>query len=137
MKNRKNLSIVMGLLSLIGSFLGCSRAYGEGFKSVSVAEFEQVISDTAVYLLDVRTAGEFAEGHLVGAVNIDVLQATFEKNALDSLPKNQTVALYCRSGNRSKKAAFLLAKLGYTVIELDSGFMGWQQSGRPIEVVEK
>ena len=66
------------------------------FKSVEVEEFAKVIADTAVVRLDVRTADEYAEGHIDNAINIDVLKDDFESKATATLPKDKTIALYCR-----------------------------------------
>ena len=104
------------------------------FKTLSVNEFSVFISDPEVTLLDVRTAGEHTQGYIPGTdFNIDVLEDTYEAEVLAKLPKNKPVALYCRSGNRSKKAARILAEHGYEVMELGSGFNGWASSGRDIE----
>lgn len=99
--------------------------HNPAFKSVSVEAYERIIADSSVVRLDVRTAKEFAEGHIPNAVNIDVLQPNFIKKALATIPRNRTIAVNCRSGKRSKTAADLLAKKGYKVVELDSGFKGW------------
>ena len=104
------------------------------FKTVEVKEFDKFISDTTVVLLDVRTPAEYAEGHIPGTdFNIDVLEATYTKIATEKLPKDKPVALYCRSGNRSKKAAAILAEKGYRVVELGSGFRGWVAAGKKVE----
>lgn len=94
--------------------------HNPAFKSVSVEAYERIIADSSVVRLDVRTAKEFAEGHIPNAVNIDVLQPNFIKKALATIPRNRTIAVNCRSGKRSKTAADLLAKKGYKVVELDS-----------------
>lgn len=97
------------------------------FESVSVSKFAEIISDTAnVIRLDVRTADEYNAGHIENAMNIDVLQDNFENNALSTLPKDKTIALYCRSGKRSKKAAEILSKNGYKVVELGTGYNSWK-----------
>lgn len=104
----------------------CSSNEKHGFKSVAVQEFANIIADTStVMLVDVRTAEEYGSGHIENALNIDVKQDDFEKNAINMLPKDKTIAVYCRSGRRSKKAAEILSKNGYNVIELDSGYTGW------------
>ena len=101
------------------------------FKTVDVSEFEKFISDTTVVILDVRTAAEHAEGFIPGAhFNIDVLEDTYTKIATETLPKDKPVALYCRSGNRSKNAARILAEKGYQVVELGTGFRGWVAAGK-------
>ena len=49
------------------------------------------------------------------------------------LQKDIPVAVYCRSGKRSKKAAFILAKKGFKVFDLDNGFIGWEKAGKEID----
>ena len=101
------------------------------FKTVDVNEFEKFIADTTVVLLDVRTPAEHAEGYIPGThFNIDVLEGTYTKTATETLPKDKPVALYCRSGNRSKNAARILAENGYQVVELGTGFRGWVAAGK-------
>lgn len=122
------LALVMGF-SFFGLFGQTSK-----FKTVEVKEFDKFISDTSVVLLDVRTPAEYAEGHIPGTdFNIDVLEGTYTKIATEKLPKDRPVALYCRSGNRSKKAAAILAEKGYMVVELGSGFRGWVAAGKKVE----
>lgn len=68
------------------------------------------------YVLDVRSPGEFAEGHLKGAVNVpvDELEAT-----LPSLPtdRNRDLAVYCRNGLCSARARSVLLKAGFAKVE--------------------
>lgn len=103
------------------------------FSSVDVKTFEKAIADTSFVVLDVRTAAEYAEGHIPGTdFNIDVLEEEFKARALKLLPKDKTVALYCRSGNRSKTAAKILSDNGYKVMELSSGIRGWAAAGQKV-----
>ena len=108
---------------MINTFVGCHQA---DFRSVDADTFAQVIEDTTVVRLDVRTANEYAQGHITGALLIDVTQADFMQKAEQLLPKDKTIALYCRSGRRSKTAAQHLAKHGYQVVELNTGFNSWE-----------
>ena len=127
----------MGVLSMLGSLFSCSAQQSEAkFRSVDVAQFEKIIADEAVIRLDVRTAEEYAQGHIADAPCIDVKQDDFEARALACLPKDKTIALYCRSGNRSKKAAGILAAAGYDVVELKSGYMGWTEAGKQVTTEE-
>ena len=103
------------------------------FKSLSVADFDSFIKADDVQRLDVRTLAEYSEGHIPGAVNINVLDDSFAAMADSTLQKEKPVALYCRSGKRSKKAAEILSKRGYKVYELDKGFNAWQQEAKEIE----
>lgn len=116
---------------ILAGLLSCQSSK-PGFRSVSVDEFQHLIADSSVIRLDVRTAKEFDEGHIPNAVNIDVLQPDFLHKALSSLPRKRTIAVNCRSGKRSKKAAELLAKKGYKVVELDTGFNGWLEEGKEV-----
>ncbi len=116
---------------ILAGLLSCQSSK-PGFRSVSVDEFQHLIADSSVIRLDVRTTKEFDEGHIPNAVNIDVLQPDFLQKALSSLPCKRTIAVNCRSGKRSKKAAELLAKKGYKVVELDTGFNGWLEEGKEV-----
>jgi rhodanese-related sulfurtransferase len=103
------------------------------FETVSADEFEKFIADSSVVVLDVRTEAEHSEGFIPGThYNIDVLEDSFTKVATETLPKDKPIALYCRSGNRSKSAARILAENGYQVVELGTGFRGWQSAGKEI-----
>ena len=89
-----------------------------GYKQVSMEEgLELMEADSDYILLDVRRDDELEEGHIPGAINIPNESIGTEEIA--ELPdKNQTIYVYCRSGNRSKQASQKLVDLGYTdVIE--------------------
>ena len=121
----------MGILTMLCALIGCN-AQNEGFKSLSVEEYAKAIEDTTIVRLDVRTAEEYADGHIEKALNIDVLKSDFEQKAVAALPKNKTIAVNCRSGKRSKNAAKILVKNGFKVIELDEGYNGWVNKGLPV-----
>lgn len=121
----------MGIITMLCSLFGCS-AQTEGFKSLTVKEYAKAIEDTAIVRLDVRTAEEFAEGHIAKTLNIDVLKNDFESKAVAMLPKDHTIAVNCRSGKRSKNAARILVKNGFKVIELDGGYNDWVKNRMPI-----
>ena len=100
--------------------------YGEGkILSVTASVFADSIDNPGVQLVDVRTPDEFAAGNIPGSVNIDVLTDYFGETAATMLDKAYTVAVYCRSGNRSKNAAKTLSMMGYNVVELDGGYNDW------------
>ena len=108
------------------------------FKIVDANEFAKYIQDKNVTVLDVRTPAEHAEGYIPGTdFNIDVLKDSYTKIATEKLPKDKPVALYCRSGNRSKKAAKILADKGYEVVELGTGFRGWVSAGKKVAVPQE
>ena len=122
---------LMGIITMLCSLFGCS-AQAEGFKSLTVKEYAKAIEDTAIVRLDVRTAEEFAEGHIAKTLNIDVLKNDFESKAVAMLPKNHIIAVNCRSGKRSKNAARILVKNGFKVIELDGGYNDWVKNRMPV-----
>ena len=94
------------------------------FKSVDIKEFKIEIAKTDVQLVDVRTAKEYSEGHIPEAMNIDVNAPDFEEK-IKVLDKKENVAIYCRSGRRSKIAAEKMTAAGFKVIELNTGFLSW------------
>ncbi len=118
------------ILAVLGLATACTACAAE-FQSLSVDEFETMLKSDSVMLVDVRTPAEFAESHIDGAVNIDVNNAAFVKNA-ESLDKSKQLAVYCRSGKRSKRAANVLSDMGFKVIELNTGILGWKASGKAV-----
>ena len=82
-----------------------------------------------VIIVDVRTAEEFASGHIQNAINIPVESITGEPTELSD--KDATILVYCRSGNRSEQASRKLVDLGYTQIYDFGGIIDW-----PYEVVQ-
>lgn len=103
------------------------------FKTLPVEEFASFIQDKEVQRLDVRTLVEYSEGHIPGSININVLDESFVAMADSTLQKDKPVALYCRSGKRSQKAAELLSAKGYRISELEKGFNAWQQAGKEVD----
>jgi rhodanese-related sulfurtransferase len=96
------------------------------FESYSPAAFEKLLQeDTAIQLVDVRRPDEYVAGHMDDAVPINVEDADFSIKADSLLDKSRPVAVYCKGGVRSKKAAGQLAKKGYKVYDLDNGYKGW------------
>lgn len=127
---------IMSILTAFMSLFSCQAQdnSNKGYASLSVEAFEQAIADTTIVRLDVRTADEFAGGHIDKAINIDVLKSDFEQKAITTLSKDKTIAVNCRSGKRSKNAATILVKNGYKVIELDSGYNGWVAAGKAVAI---
>lgn len=109
---------------------GCSR--NNNIVSVSVPVFEQEIKSDSVQLLDVRTPEEYADGHIAGAININVQSDDFSEIASEELSKDSTVLVYCRSGRRSLTAAEILTKLGYKVVNLKGGIIEWKENNLPV-----
>lgn len=103
------------------------------FASLSVEEFSEYVKSRKVIIVDVRTEKEYAEGHLEKAVNV-VWNDQFDNNVEQAkLKKKKTLAVYCRSGRRSKSAAKVLVAKGYNVVELNGGIIAWIQAGKKTE----
>ena len=104
------------------------------YKNLTSAQFEELIKNPNVQLVDVRTLAEHMEGHIPGSLNINVKDEANFPTAVDSLlNKGQDVAVYCRSGRRSRTAADILVKKGFKVYNLDKGILNWIEEGREIE----
>ena len=95
------------------------------FRRVSSDEAAKMMTEEKDYLiLDVRTAAEYAGGHLPNAVNVpnESIGTTPPKELPD---KAQKIFVYCRSGARSQQAAQKLAHMGYTNIVEMGGIQDW------------
>lgn len=124
-------------LLLALALTGCSASGGAGAaNTASTASYRQVnaqeaidmmASETDFIILDVRTQQEYESGHIPNAVCIP--NETLPINGTETVPglpeKDQTIFVYCRSGNRSKQAAAKLAQLGYTHIVEFGGIQSW------------
>lgn len=125
MNRLKRILIALGFSSAVAANAG-------EFTSLSVTEFATAIKNDSVVVVDVRTPAEYKSGYIKEAQNIDMKSADFQTEAA-KLDKKKKIAVYCRSGKRSKIAANALADMGYMVIELNSGMLGWQNASMPVE----
>lgn len=123
MHMKKNAVALFLLLSLFVT--GCASPGTAAYRRVSMQEAVDMMADEAGYIiLDVRTAQEFASGHIPGAMLLPNEDIGTEEIA--QLPdKSQLILVYCRSGNRSKQAADKLVRLGYTNIVEFGGINSW------------
>jgi rhodanese-related sulfurtransferase len=120
---KKVIAVITSLL-----LAGCSTTT-TGATNMNVSEFSKKITESGLVILDVRTPGEFAEGFIEGAQNIDFQSGNFE-NEIAVLDKNATYAVYCRSGNRSGQAAKIMHDAGFhNVYNLDGGVIDWTSEG--------
>lgn len=120
-------TIIIGALVVIMMMLvGCSsKSSNEGFEVISAKEAHQIIEENDdVIILDVRTEGEYKEGHIEGAINIP--NETIGKDDIKELDnKDALILVYCRSGNRSNQAAGKLVDLGYSNVKDFGGISSW------------
>ena len=121
------------ILTCILTVLGLNTACGQGnYENADVNEFAELVADTNVVVLDVRTADEFAEGHLERAINIDYHQSDFVEKAKATLPLDKKIVVYCRSGRRSAGAAGKLGAEGYKLVNLKGGIIAWKEANMPV-----
>jgi rhodanese-related sulfurtransferase len=80
-------------------------------------------------VVDVRTAEEYADGHIAGAVHVPLDRIAFLH---EDLPAGQVIAV-CSMGNRSRRGAETFARLGRTAFSLQGGTKAWAAAGLPIE----
>ena len=121
------------ILTCLLATLGLTTACGQqNFENTDVQGFNELIADSNVVVLDVRTATEFAEGHIKGAILIDQGQSDFVEKAMSTLPINKKIAVYCRSGRRSANAAGRLADVGFKCVNLKGGITAWKEANMPI-----
>ena len=118
--------LLLTLFVLVGAYVYSQRRSSVRFESMNNGKFAAAIADTTVQLVDVRTPAEFAAGHIPEAVNIDVRGEKFDEEVRSTLDPSRPVAVYCRSGARSKAAARALTEKGFRVYELNNGFMNWK-----------
>ena len=118
------------MLSILG-FMGCTAQNGSSIDSKEA--YGLIKADSNIAILDVRTAKEFADGHVAGAVNIDVNQTDFAQK-IDQLDRSKTYIVYCRLGRRSRKAVGIMAAKGFkNLYNVSDGFVGWNKNGLPFE----
>ena len=123
------------ILTCLLATLGLTSACGQqNFENTDVQGFSELITNPDVILLDVRTADEYAEGHIEGAILIDQKQSDFMEKAKDTLPIDKTIAVYCRSGRRSANAADKLADIGYKCVNLKGGILAWKEADMPVVI---
>ncbi|MEG2786236.1 MAG: rhodanese-like domain-containing protein [Romboutsia sp.] len=125
-KNKKIKTVVLGLLLTfsIGTLVGCSQDKGsedsskstKNYKNINAKETEDLIaSGDDIAVVDVRTKDEYDTGHIDRAMNIDFDDFQNNLTILDDY-KEKPVLLYCKTGNRSEKAAKILKDNGFTEV---------------------
>ena len=121
--------IITCLLATLGLTTACGL---DNFENTDVQGFSELVADSNIVVLDVRTVAEFTEGHIEGAILIDQGQSDFVEKAKATLPIEKRIAVYCRSGRRSANAAGKLADVGYKCVNLKGGILAWKDAGMPV-----
>ena len=90
---------------------------------------EQIPKDEwpRMLVIDARDAGQFAKGHIPGAINMDWRQVLAQR---DRIPKNKPVLIYCNTGSLSAQAGFALRVAGWENVRiLQGGMEEWKAKG--------
>ena len=125
------LMLIIGIIitgMIMFSFL--SRSNGI---DISAEEFKEKMEEERGVVIDVRSKMEYEEGHLTATDELIDFNAGEFHNTVDSLDKNKTYYLYCRSGNRSGQAARLMKSKGFENVYNVGGFDDLAQSGLETE----
>ena len=136
MRMRTRRAVVWATVLVLSLSATAPLAAGTRFQEVTVDQARELIQKRArnaqLFILDVRTPEEFAQGHLSGAVNVNLMAPDFESR-LAGLNRGQTYLVYCRTGSRSAKATQAMRRLGFrSVYHMFEGIVGWQKKGFPL-----
>ena len=106
---------------------GLFKSKPKNYINVDVEEFQKLKKQPKTVVLDVRTPQEKSEGSIPGAHQINFFNPNF-KSQVAKLDKSKTYLVYCRSGNRSKKACSVMDGLGFEKLyNLSGGIMAWNR----------
>lgn len=133
MNRNTRLLIVIGavLMAAASAYWYMLPGENEGeYGDVTVELARELIQEkTSLVILDVRTDGEYRDGHIEGAVNIPVNEL---EGRLGELEKEDETLVYCRTGNRSGTAVGILKENGYEkIFHMNKGITAWTAAGYP------
>ena len=106
-------------------FVNCNSQEGE--KTISTLELKALLSKEKIQFVDIRTPREINNGFIKGALFVNFFDDDFTQKIIKKLDKNKPVYLYCRSGNRSGKAALILQEKGFNAFNVLGGYNQWKK----------
>lgn len=93
---------------------------------ITIEEGREILATGNAVFLDVRTGKEFAEGHITGALNSDVMKEDAFRRFIQKLDKDRLYVVYCKSGKRSASAAGIMVSEEFNLVKnMSSGYDGW------------
>jgi thioredoxin len=123
---------IIGIISFIILLFGSNNLMAQTSANLDANTFASKLKQQpSAQIVDVRTSGEFSQGHIQNAKNIDVSSNSFQQLAA-KLDKNKAVYVYCLSGSRSSYAMNVLSQMGFNEIyNLTGGMMRWRAANLP------
>ncbi len=116
-------------MTFLKSLFGSGSVTSNQIEVLDKETYKKRIAEKDVQLVDVRTPREYKNGHLAKAVNIDFFHHGSFRTSFEKFAKEEPVYLYCRSGQRSLKAAKKLIGWGFKkVYDLEGGILNWKKS---------
>ncbi len=123
---------LVSLIIVVTFFFSCGNQQSQNssmskisYKDISTTDAKIKLVTNKSKFLDVRTPAEIAEGKIANAIEMDFRASDF-KNRLESLDKNSSYVVYCRSGGRSAKAAKIMTEAGFKdVYNMKGGYSDW------------
>ena len=132
------LLFIIGIVSVLAGCSNTEPSAANDFlvRDITAAEARVLIQENGdnpdFHTIDVRTASEYAAGHIAGAVNLDVNQTSF-RDAVGDMDTEATYLVYCRTGNRSRTALAVMQELGLRdIYHLEKGIVEWVSDGLPL-----
>jgi rhodanese-related sulfurtransferase len=116
------------LITLLVALLTGTTALAAAQRDITSPEAKAIIAkNPKVYLLDVRTPGEFQQGRIPGAILIPI--GEFERRSQE-VPRDRPIIVFCAVGSRSRPVAQFLVRQGYReVYNMTDGIVGWSRNG--------
>ncbi len=105
-------------------FINCEKK--QDIKTVTTIQLKELLSKSKIQLIDVRTPEEVSKGSIKTALIINYFDSDFGVKTSKKLNKDKPVYLFCRTGNRSRKAAKILKEKGFDVYNVLGGYTKWQ-----------
>ncbi len=114
-------------MSFLSAIFKSKSAGSDKIEILDTKSYKEAVVNKNVQLVDVRTQREFRSGHIGKAINIDFFKGGAFDRAFENFDRQKPVYLYCRSGNRSQRAARKLISLGFEKIyDLKGGILQWE-----------
>lgn len=116
----KKYSFILIILVLI--LVSCGTDKVKGYETVEINQVQQLQDDGAI-IVDVREVEEFAEGHIIDAINVPLSE--LREGNWAELNKEESYVIICRSGNRSIEASDILIEEDFDFVNVSEGMSSW------------